>query len=322
MFLRLKSNHGTASFSYGQGGQLLSEVALNTANQALSRKNIIWLGAMPLAQVSEVLAADGSVASTEFVYLHADHLNTPRVATDATGKIVWSWNSDAFGVGSANEDVDGDGALVVVNLRFPGQYFDVESGLHYNYFRDYDPSTGRYVQSDPIGLGGGINTYGYVGGNPLTNYDPDGLFGRTATNSSRALSSLLGGGAANSSATGYDFIGSEYSGASGSSSSDRSSSDGASGEQCDNDPGNDCDRLKQKVREAKDNMGRNYTKGTAVCRPGMDSYDLEKRARDWLRLAQARAHRDQKCYDGGDSDHQNEQAAAWRQVSKCQGLMR
>lgn len=174
MFLRLKSNHGTASFSYGQGGQLLSEVALNTANQALSRKNLIWLGAMPLAQVSEVLAADGSVASTEFVYLHADHLNTPRVATDSTGAVVWNWNSDAFGVASANEDVDGDGALVVVNLRFSGQYFDVESGLHYNYFRNYDPSTGRYIESDPIGLRGGVNTYAYVGGNPLIYSDPTG----------------------------------------------------------------------------------------------------------------------------------------------------
>lgn len=61
------------------------------------------------------------------------------------------------------------------NLRFPGQYYDQETGLFYNYFRDYDPQTGRYIESDPIGLRAGINTYGYVGGNPVNWVDPYGL---------------------------------------------------------------------------------------------------------------------------------------------------
>jgi RHS repeat-associated protein len=65
---------------------------------------------------------------------------------------------------------------VNIRLRFPGQYLDEETGLHYNYFRDYDPVTGRYLQSDPIGLGGGLNTYGYALANPLAWTDPLGLF--------------------------------------------------------------------------------------------------------------------------------------------------
>jgi RHS repeat-associated protein len=88
---------------------------------------------------------------------------------------VWRWDSDAFGVGAANLDPDADTNEVNVRLRFPGQYLDDETGLHYNYFRDYDPVTGRYVESDPIGLGGGINTYVYVAGNPLRWTDPRGL---------------------------------------------------------------------------------------------------------------------------------------------------
>jgi RHS repeat-associated protein len=63
-------------------------------------------------------------------------------------------------------------------MRFPGQLFDSESGLHYNYFRDYEPGGGRYIESDPIGLDGGISTYGYVTGNPLIAIDELGLSGR------------------------------------------------------------------------------------------------------------------------------------------------
>jgi RHS repeat-associated protein len=74
-----------------------------------------------------------------------------------------------------NENPEGVGAFAY-NLRFPGQYFDTETGLHYNYYRDYDPNTGRYMQSDPIGLKGGLNTYAYVGDAPSLYSDRFGLF--------------------------------------------------------------------------------------------------------------------------------------------------
>jgi len=111
-------------------------------------------------------------------YIHADHLGTPRVITksDATNAKVWEWsNSDAFGANLPNEDPNGTGKNFKYNNRFMGQYYDQETGTMYNYFRDYDPATGRYVQSDPIGLKGGKNTYSYVEGRPLSFADPYGL---------------------------------------------------------------------------------------------------------------------------------------------------
>lgn len=103
-------------------------------------------------------------------FVHTDHLGTPIALSDSTGTVQWKAHYTPFG--KAIVEVNN----LSQNIRFPGQYFDSESGLHYNYFRDYDPEIGRYIQSDPIGLAGGINTYGYGHQNPIMNTDPLGLY--------------------------------------------------------------------------------------------------------------------------------------------------
>ena len=150
----------TYGYVYSTAGQLLAEYD----NGTLSAE-YVYLNGAPLAVIQQ-----GNV-----YYIHTDQLGAPRAVSDAAQKVVWSWNSDPFGSTAANDDPDGDGVHFTLNLRFPGQYYDQESGLNYNYFRYYDPSTGRYITSDPIGLNGGLNTYSYVGGNPTDSVDVYGL---------------------------------------------------------------------------------------------------------------------------------------------------
>ena len=115
----------------------------------------------------------------QLLYIHADHLNTPRLVTNGSGVAVWRWDqTEPFGDNLPNEDPDGNGTPGHMPLRFPGQYFDKETNLHYNNYRDYDSNLGRYIQSDPIGLLGSLNTYLYVEANSLDLSDPDGLTSR------------------------------------------------------------------------------------------------------------------------------------------------
>lgn len=163
-------------FHYGLNGKLLGESVRDADTGKKTRsKAIVWLEEAPIAQLVIHYSADESIESSKWFYLHPDHLNTPRVASDTSQSVVWRWESDAFGLGEPESDPDGNGELITINLRFPGQYYDKETGYYYNYYRDYDPSLGRYIQSDPIGLLGGLNTYGYVYQNPLIYIDPYGL---------------------------------------------------------------------------------------------------------------------------------------------------
>jgi RHS repeat-associated protein len=123
------------------------------------------------ASVSSAVTVKVTNNAAQVYYIHSDHLNSPRLITDAANKLVWQWDqSDPFG-----NNVPASGTAFEFNLRFPGQYFDRETNLFYNYFREYDPSTGRYIESDPIGLAAGPNTYAYVANQPTRYTDPLGL---------------------------------------------------------------------------------------------------------------------------------------------------
>jgi len=113
---------------------------------------------MLIATLLAIVLSANANAESQLYFVHTDHLGTPQVVTDKNQNVVWKGEYTPFG--EVKEVVNTLGQ----NVRFPGQYYDAETGLYYNYFRDYDPSIGRYIESDPIGLMGGLNTYTYVGG--------------------------------------------------------------------------------------------------------------------------------------------------------------
>jgi RHS repeat-associated protein len=125
---------------------------------------------------TEDYAASLSSPTSNISFIHADHLNTPRVVANSGGTTVWRWDqAEPFGVNVADEDPDANSVIFEFPLRYPGQYADKETKLQYNYFRDYDSVIGRYAESDLVGLLGGSNTYSYAGNSPLGRSDPSGL---------------------------------------------------------------------------------------------------------------------------------------------------
>jgi RHS repeat-associated protein len=151
----------TRVFHYDRFDRLISES--DASGNLLV--DYVYLEDRPLAQLRPMTGSPDQA-----YYYHTDHLGTPKVMTDSTQAVVWKVPLDEFG----NELAAGV-RTVENNLRFPGQYFDQETGLHQNYFRDYDPKIGRYIEPDPIGIeGGSVNLYSYVQSDPVNYMDPWG----------------------------------------------------------------------------------------------------------------------------------------------------
>ena len=179
----------TLIFQYDLQGNLMAEI--DAATQQPVRQHI-YINREPVAQLS----TDPLNGSLSVQYIHADHRGAPVLLTDARARVVADIAATPFGEATI------DYAQVQHHRRFSGQYKDEETGLHYNYFRDYDPSLGRYLQSDPIGLYGGFNTYGFAYQNPVMNIDPYGLL---TIGEANAIGSTIGGaigGAVNGALTG------------------------------------------------------------------------------------------------------------------------
>jgi RHS repeat-associated protein len=163
---------GTTLFFYDDADHLIESRSL--AQTPNPTRTYVWLEDEPIG------AVDQGAGPTRFTWIHTNHLGTPLAATSApaTGgaEVIWRASYAPFGQATVDEDPDGDLQTFTLDLRFPGQVYDAESGLAYNFFRTYDSATGRYLQADPIGQWNGVNLYGYVGNDPLGGIDPLGLF--------------------------------------------------------------------------------------------------------------------------------------------------
>ena len=145
-------------------------------------RRYIYLDIMPVAVLDYGYDNKGKLNETRVYSVHTDHLGTPKQITNQNQETVWQIDLDTFG-----ETKDIQAKTITdpntntqkpfeFNLRFAGQYHDTETGYHYNYHRYYDPKVGRYLTSDPIGLAGGLNSYGYANSEPWGVVDPYGLY--------------------------------------------------------------------------------------------------------------------------------------------------
>jgi RHS repeat-associated protein len=163
MALRTTQNmtpSGTTHYLYDRAGHLLAEAS----DSGTTIREYVWLDDMPLAVVADV-----DTATPQLWYVHVDHLDRPIKMTDDTKAVVWDAVFRPFG------EVESITGAASNNLRFPGQYFLIEAGLHYNWHRHYDPRLGRYLQPEPLTFVDGPNLYAYALSSPAQFFDNNGL---------------------------------------------------------------------------------------------------------------------------------------------------
>jgi RHS repeat-associated protein len=179
------ANYDSGRTLWDDAGHIIGEYEWGGSFQQLPNSVVpvqetVYLGDLPVATLVGQITSDpeGNLAMLHPIYyVHADHLNTPRRVTQpSTNSLAWRWDSDPFGNGNPNMNPSG-GASLVYDLRFPGQVYDALTGDFNNWHRDYNAPTCRYIESDPIGLAGGVNTYAYANGDPISEIDPLGLWG-------------------------------------------------------------------------------------------------------------------------------------------------
>ncbi|MFO0691379.1 MAG: RHS repeat-associated core domain-containing protein [Myxococcota bacterium] len=164
---------GTTLFFYGSTGGLIEERSLATSPNSV--RSYAWI------EDEAVGVVDSGAQPTKFSWIHADRLGTPLAVTSSPSvggaQTIWRASYGPFGSVTTNQDPDGDSQQFVLDMRFPGQLWDAETGLHYNWHRYYDPSIGRYVSADPLGQLSEFNLYSYAQDDPTRFIDPTGEWG-------------------------------------------------------------------------------------------------------------------------------------------------
>lgn len=155
---KVPTSGSPTEYVYDEAGKLLYEYVGQNNNRSYIRADDTLIA---------TVEADSSIH-----YVYTDHLGTPRAATTTTSNTpiwTWPWTQNPFG------DKPASGSGFALNVRFQGQYFDTETDLAYNLNRDYEFGTGRYIESDPIGIAGDVSTYAYVGSKPYLHTDSLGM---------------------------------------------------------------------------------------------------------------------------------------------------